>query len=90
MFIYLSVADGNFGFCERIAEYVGLVERLFRKRLFVLLNLKSALTREEQAEFFKAVSYKKLFLLLVENRYSERCGENEKIRIIDEDLCELS
>ncbi len=59
------------------------------KRLFILLNLKSALTTEEQSEFFKLMSYKKINVLLIENKVSERCAENEKIRIIDSDLCAI-
>jgi len=79
----------NYDFVEKITEYISLSERLFGKRLFILLNLKSALTTEEQSEFFKLMSYKKINVLLIENKVSERCAENEKIRIIDSDLCAI-
>lgn len=79
----------NYDFVEKITEYISLSDRLFGKRLFILLNLKSALTTEEQSEFFKLMSYKKINVLLIENKVSERCAENEKIRIIDSDLCEI-
>ena len=79
----------NYDFVEKITEYISLSDRLFGKRLFILLNLKSALTTEEQSEFFKLMSYKKINVLLIENKVSARCAKNEKIRIIDSDLCEI-
>lgn len=74
---------------ERIMEYTDFLNRYCGKRFFVLLNLRSALTRSEFLEFAKIAEYKKISFLLIENHQTENCDEGESIRIIDGDLCEI-
>ncbi len=74
---------------EKIIEYVGFLNLYCAKKLFVILNLKSVLTQKEFSEFVKLTRYKKINILLIENQKSQIRLENEMIRIIDEDLCEI-
>lgn len=74
---------------ERIIEYLCFLNNYSEKRLYVILNLKSALSSEEFTEFTKLVNYKKLSVLLIENHISGYSYENEYVRIIDKDLCEI-
>lgn len=74
---------------EKTAEYISFSANSFKKKLFVILNLKSIFSEEEQTDFFKIMTYKKIPVLLVETKLYEFCAENEVVRIIDSDLCEL-
>lgn len=76
-------------FPERIIEYINFLSRYCKKKLFIILNLKCALTAEEYSEFAKLICYKRINVLLVESGQSENTAENETVRIIDKDLCEI-
>ncbi len=84
-----SVDTDNMDFCERLAEYICFLSKYMNKKLFIILNLKSCLSADEQREFFKLMQYKKINILLIENCDREKASENEIIRIIDKDLCEI-
>ncbi len=71
---------------EKIVSYAYLCTRFKRCRLIVFVNLKIYFSDEELAEFYKDMLYKKIHILLVENRETSRLT-NEKITVIDNDLC---
>ena len=79
----------NLSLPEKIMEYIGFLNLYCGKKLFIILNLKSALTQEEFFEFVKLLRYKKINILLIENQKGEIVEENENVRIIDNDLCEI-
>lgn len=85
-----TIDTENLDFCEKITEYITLMSDCFDKKLFIILNMKSALSDDEHTEFCKLAAYKKFNILLIENRQCGVTAENERIRIIDNDLCELS
>lgn len=85
---FLDVETLNF--CEKITEYMDVISSFSNKKLFVFLNLKSALTEEETEYFIKNAVYKKYSVLLLENKAQERIWENEKLTVIDRDLCEIT
>lgn len=85
-----AIDTEEMNFCEKLTEYITLMSECFAKKLFVILNMKSALSDEEHTEFCKLAAYKKFNVLLIENKQCGICADNEKIRIIDNDLCELS
>lgn len=74
---------------ERLCDYVEVMNEFCGTELFVLVNLKSYLGVEELKEFYKFCSYKKMTLLLIENVLREQL-DAECIKIIDNDLCEIS
>ena len=55
----------------------------------MILNLKASLNGREFSELAKLLRYKKIRVLLIENRKSEFSAENETVRILDNDLCEI-
>ncbi|MDO4920881.1 MAG: type II-A CRISPR-associated protein Csn2 [Phascolarctobacterium sp.] len=71
---------------EKIVSYAYLCTRFKRCRLIVFVNLKTYFSDEELGEFYKDMLYKKIHILLVENRETPRMT-NEKIMVIDNDLC---
>lgn len=84
------IDSGSLTLGEKIMEYITLSSTFFGKRLFIILNLKSVLSPDEQEDFFKMLCYKKINVLLIESKQYEFNSAHEKIRIIDKDLCELS
>ena len=84
-----SVDAENMTPYERIMEYMNLQTLFFHKKLFVLVNFKSYFTLEEQREFLKHLKYKKLNVLLLESSCREKISLDERLRIIDNDLCEI-
>ena len=74
---------------ERLCDYVEVMNEFCGTELFVLVNLKSYLGVEELKEFYKFCGYKKMTLLLIENVLREQL-DAECIKIIDNDLCEIS
>lgn len=71
---------------EKISNYCSLCSRFKKCRLIVFVNLKTYFSDEELKEFYKDMAYKKISLLLVENR--EFCElDNEITTTIDSDLC---
>ena len=74
---------------ERLCDYVEIMSEFCGTELFVFVNLKSYLDANGLIEFYKFCGYKKVKLLLVENVLREQI-ESEIIKIIDDDLCEIS
>lgn len=71
---------------DRLANYVQLCSRFKKSRLAVFINLKTYFSDEELELLYKDMQYKKLPVLLLENRESKLL-ENESLTIIDNDIC---
>ena len=84
-----AVDTEGMSLCDRLIQYADIMSSDFGKRLFVTVNLKSALSEDEQASFFRTIAYKKHRFLLIENMQHAYRADNETIRIIDRDLCEI-
>ena len=84
-----SVAAEEMTFCEKLIDYISFLNKYMKKRLFIIYHLKSCLDAKELDEFYKIMQYKKINILLLESSCKEPIGENEKMRIIDKDLCEI-
>lgn len=73
---------------EVILSYTDLYASLFANEIFVLVNFKSYLDQTEVIELYKEAAYKKINLLLLENKeYPHLDGETQIL--IDQDLCEI-
>lgn len=71
---------------EKILDYFELVEEYDKKKLFIMVNLRSYLSDEEMKMFMRDVLARKIQVLLIES--SERSVlDEEKRYIVDADLC---
>lgn len=71
---------------EKILDYFELVEEYDKKKLFIMVNLRSYLSDEEMKRFMRDVLARKMQVLLIES--SERSVlDEEKRYIVDADFC---
>ena len=74
---------------EKLIDYIRIISQFHQKKLFIILNIKSVLSTDEIQEFYKYIFYNKIEVLLIETEISENIRADEKVKIIDEDLCEI-
>lgn len=82
-------SDSASSLCNRIIGYLRAYTELLKTKLFVFVNLKSFINKLDLVELLKTAAYCKYSILLLENVQREVKLENEVIRIIDNDLCEI-
>ena len=75
-------------FLEKIIDVIKIHSLIFGAKLIVFVNLKTFLSPSELGEVYKFCGYNKISVMLIENTQRERL-ENEKVVIIDDDLCEI-
>lgn len=85
----VSIDSSEKSLAEQLLLYMKICRDFFKKKLFVILNLKSFLSKDEIELFYKATFYEKFDLLLIESSQKEAPRDCEKVKIIDEDLCEI-
>lgn len=71
---------------ERIVEYLGITGKIFRCTVYIFVNLKLFLTKEEIEKLYEFAFYNKIPLILIEGVMGE-IYSGEKITIIDMDKC---
>lgn len=84
--IRLNVDDMNF--LEKICKYMDFTTNIFMTDIFIFVNLKTYLEKEELLELYNYCKYNKISLLLCENTTREKL-DREKIIILDKDLCQI-
>lgn len=72
---------------DRVVEYMDVLMEYSRINCFVFVNIKAFFTDEEMISIYRHCFYKKINILLIESRYMDKKLEDEKIYILDEDLC---
>lgn len=72
---------------EMLISYMEVCRKIFGKKLFVVLNIKSFLSDEEFELFCKNINYEKFYVLFIEAYDCKRASKYEKKVIIDNDLC---
>lgn len=75
---------------EEILEYIDLVSRILKKEIFVLVNFHIFLEKDDIVALYRECFYKKIKLLFVENQKPDIINNEEKLFIIDNDLCEIN
>jgi len=75
---------------EEILEYIDLVSRILKKEIFVLVNFHIFLEKDDIVALCRECFYKKIKLLFVENQKPDIINNEEKLFIIDNDLCEIN
>ncbi len=74
---------------EKVLDYVTVMQEFCSISCFIFVNLKCYMSDEELEQLYQFASYNKLNILLLENTMREKRYEQEKIYIIDTDLCEI-
>ena len=78
--------------CE-LVESINIISTILRdltgNKLIVLVNLINYLSEEEIEILYRDLYYNKYSVLLIENKWNRIKRENEKVFIIDDDLCEI-
>lgn len=77
---------GDESFLERLVHFMDVCRKFQKLKVLAFVNLKTYLTGEELKQFYEEAFYRKLHLLLFENRLEEELME-EEISIVDDDLC---
>ena len=75
---------------EEILEYIDLVSRILKKEIFVLVNFHIFLEKDDIVALCRECFYKKIKLLFVENQKPDIINNEERLFIIDNDLCEIN
>lgn len=75
--------------CEKIYNYIKLMNQVCGISIFIILNLKQYLTEEQLKELYKLGRYSKIQLVLIEFSMSEKI-EGEEVYILDKDDCIIS
>ena len=75
---------------EEILEYIDLVSKIFKKEIFILINFHIFLEKKDIVALYRECFYKKIKLLFVENQKPDIINNEEKLFIIDNDLCEIN
>jgi CRISPR-associated protein Csn2 len=85
----LSIEEDYENLVEKIHDYMSVIQEFEQVSFFIFVNLKKFISSEELKELFKAASYKKMHLLLLENVVHDDPIACEKRYIIDSDLCAI-
>lgn len=73
--------------CEKLFDYVKLMNQVCGIQIFITVNLKQYLTDNQLLELYKLARYSKIQLVLIEfNMYNKKV-EGEEIYILDNDAC---
>lgn len=73
--------------CEKLFNYIKLMNQVCGIRIFIIVNLKQYLTENQLLELYKFIRYSKIQLVLIEfNMYNKKIG-SEEIYILDKDDC---
>lgn len=74
-------------FCERIITYLDITRTYLGKKCFVFVNIRSYLSDEEIKMLYRQIQYNKHHVLFIETYCPDEIKDNEKILIIDDDMC---
>lgn len=85
----LEIADDYDSLGEKIVDLMELIEKFDRKKLFVIINLRSYLSDEETARFIDTVLRHRLSVFMIESNDRPLLPRESRF-IVDENLCEIS
>lgn len=81
------IAD-NFCILDSLVNYCKICHGFLKIPLIVLVNLSNYFSDTELTAFYKQMEYEKISVLILENSYNKKLY-NEKLYVIDKDLCEV-
>lgn len=72
-----------------IIDYMRITSDLSGTKLFIFVNLDNFLTDSDLIELQNFICYNNITMFCLQNQLKRKLVENENLRIIDEDLCEI-
>lgn len=72
-----------------IIDYMKISSDLTGTKLFIFVNLDNFLTDADLIELQNFICYNNIIVFCLQNQLNRKLIENENLRIIDEDLCEI-
>jgi CRISPR-associated protein Csn2 len=84
----VKIADDDDGLLEKLVSYINVSSSLMKIKNFFFVNLKSFLSEEQLKKLYYETQLNEVNLFLLES-CEKQALENEKIIIIDKDLCEI-
>lgn len=72
-----------------IIDYIRITSDLTGTKLFIFVNLDNFLTDADLIELQNFICYNNITVFCLQNQLKRELIENENLRIIDEDLCEI-
>ncbi len=75
--------------CGKISQYIKIMAELMRKKIFVLVNIRSYLSEEQLDEIIKIAKYNEIYVLLIEDHQNNSLIKDKNYIIIDKDGCEI-
>ena len=84
--VKLEVCEGDF--LSTLLQYIEVVYSVLKKKLFVLVNIRSYLSDSQMKELIQMIKYREIPVLLVENKQRD-CFTGVHQYIIDADQCEI-
>lgn len=76
-------------FWDKLIEFMKLEKELLNYKLFITINLKESISKEEYDQFIKDIQYRNIKLLMIEKHTHPDLDDLNHIRIVDNDLCVL-
>lgn len=83
---HLEFQNNDEEILDIVTEYIKMAKRVCNIKLFVFVNLKSYITREQYQLLYDTIKYEEVCLLDISNLH-EYSIDDEKGYIIDKDLC---
>ena len=74
---------------SRLLDYIIMTRRYSSIKCFVILNLHQYFSFAELETLYQELSYQNVEILIIENKKVFDSIQNEKIYIVDEDICEI-
>lgn len=81
-----KISEDDMTIQEKIIEYMTAVNRYKGEKVFVFVNLRSYLTDNQVQVLFENIVLEKMQAVFIENKEYPRL-QNEKVVIIDKDMC---
>ena len=71
---------------ERIISYIKTSSQVLKKKVYVLVNIKTYLDDNEMKQLYKEAMYNKAYLVILESKDTAKLDEEKKV-VLDDDLC---
>ena len=83
----IKIEEEDNGLLERVVSYLKLNHQVCGIEVFVFVNLKQYLEKEQLQELYKAAAYEQVYIINIEGRDGKERLKEERCIIIDKDLC---
>lgn len=87
--IDLKPSISNEDVLSSLQQYILLLNKYSKIKCFVLIGLYQNFDAVDLVDFYKELEYNQVKLLIIENSFHTERIYNEKLTIIDNDLCEI-